>query len=239
MQGTASVPASGEWRWIYTSSKSIANDAGEWPLRVIGTVQDVTARVETEHQLRRAKAEADAASRAKSEFLASMSHEIRTPMNGIIGMTSLITETELNEEQRDFVNTIRASSEALMTIVVQHPRFFQDRVRQRWKSGAMPLRLLALCLEETLDLFAKPAAEKGLSSVILSRRRRPPGSPSDVTRLSADRHHELINNAIKFTSGRRDFDRSAPARRGAAPLGPPLPGVHDFGTPESASRPSR
>src|ERR1700744_3137169 len=78
---------------------------------------DITARVEMENNLRRAKAEADATSRAKSEFLASMSHEIRTPMNGIIGMTSLITETELSAEQRDYVSTIRTSSEALLTII--------------------------------------------------------------------------------------------------------------------------
>src|SRR5690606_16738617 len=83
----------------------------------IAVQTDITARVETEQQLRRAKLEADEASRAKSDFLASMSHEIRTPMNGVIGMTSLILETPLTGEQRDCVNTIRTSGEALLLII--------------------------------------------------------------------------------------------------------------------------
>ena len=172
----------GDWRWVYTRSKSIMNDPSGRPWRVIGTVQDVTARVETEHQLRRAKAEADAASRAKSEFLASMSHEIRTPMNGIIGMTSLLTETELSSEQRDFVSTIRASSEALLSIVNDILDF------SKIESGKMEIEkecpsALALCLEETLDLFAKTAGEKGLEIGYNIEADVPAWITGDVTRL--------------------------------------------------------
>jgi PAS domain S-box-containing protein len=91
---------------------------------------DITVRVTTENQLRRAKTEADATSRAKSEFLASMSHEIRTPMNGVIGMTSLLMETPLNVEQRDFVNTIRTSGEAFLTIINDILDFSKNRIRK-------------------------------------------------------------------------------------------------------------
>ncbi len=187
----------GDWRWIYGRSKSISTDTEGRPARIIGTVQDVTARVETEHHLRRAKAEADAASRAKSDFLASMSHEIRTPMNGIIGMTSLITETPLTVEQRDYVNTIRTSSEALLTIINDILDF------SKIESGKMEIENtpfgLALCLEETLDLFAVKAAEKNIEIGYSIARDVPPWISGDVTRLWQVITN-LVNNAVKFTS---------------------------------------
>ena len=187
----------GDWRWIYGRSKSISTDFQGRPARIIGTVQDVTARVETEHHLRRAKAEADATSRAKSEFLASMSHEIRTPMNGIIGMTSLITETPLTVEQRDYVNTIRSSSEALLTIINDILDF------SKIESGKMEIEHapfgLALCLEETLDLFAVKAAEKNIEIGYCIARDVPPWITGDVTRLWQVITN-LVNNAVKFTS---------------------------------------
>jgi len=186
----------GEWRWVYVRSKSVDLDATGRPTRIIGTVQDVTARIDTEHHLRRAKAEADAASQAKSDFLASMSHEIRTPMNGVIGMTSLLMETPLTAEQRDFVNTVRTSGEALLTIINDILDF------SKIESGKMEIERtpldLTLCLEEALDLFVVTASAKGLEIGYYIAPDVPTWILGDVTRLRQVVVN-LVNNAVKFT----------------------------------------
>ncbi|HVW19879.1 MAG TPA: ATP-binding protein [Opitutaceae bacterium] len=186
----------GEWRWVYVRSKAVDVDVTGRPTRIIGTVQDVTARVDTEAHLRRAKAEADAASQAKSDFLASMSHEIRTPMNGVIGMTSLLMETQLTAEQRDFVNTVRSSGEALLTIINDILDF------SKIESGKMELERapfdLTLCLEEALDLFVVPASAKGLEIGYYVAPDVPTWILGDVTRLRQVVVN-LVNNAVKFT----------------------------------------
>ncbi|WP_414659991.1 response regulator [Horticoccus sp. 23ND18S-11] len=162
----------------------------------IAVETDVTARVETEDQLRRAKAEADDASRAKSEFLASMSHEIRTPMNGVIGMTSLLMDTTLSAEQTDYVNTIRTSGEALLTIINDILDF------SKIESGKMELERspfeLSLCLEEALDLFALQASAKRLELGYLIAPDVPTWLIGDATRLRQVIVN-LVNNAVKFT----------------------------------------
>ncbi len=186
---------SGRKYHLHLEIQPVRNEAGQL-VNFIAIETDITARVETETQLRRTKAEADAASRAKSEFLASMTHEIRTPMNGVIGMTSLLVESPLNAEQRDFVNTIRVSSEALLTIINDILDF------SKIESGKMELEQLPLdlisCLEEALDLFAYPAAAKQLELVYHCE----PGVPAwilgDAARLRQI-FVNLVNNAVKFT----------------------------------------
>ncbi len=188
----------------------------------IAVETDITARVETELQLRRAKTEADDASRAKSDFLASMSHEIRTPMNGVIGMTSLLMETTLSHEQRDFVNTIRTSGEALLTIINDILDF------SKIESGKMELERspfeLALCIEEALDLFALQASSKGLELVYHVAADVPAWIVGDVTRLRQVLVN-LVNNAVKFTPNGSIALEVRRAVREPAPLGfdPGLP----------------
>jgi PAS domain S-box-containing protein len=186
---------SGRKYHLHLEIQPVRNETGELET-FIAIETDITTRVETENQLRLAKSEADAASRAKSEFLASMSHEIRTPMNGVIGMTSLLMETKLNADQRDCVNTIRFSGEALLTIINDILDF------SKIESGKMDLEHLpfelASCIEEALDLFALQASTKKLELVYHLHPGVPAWIVGDVTRLRQIVVN-LVNNAVKFT----------------------------------------
>lgn len=197
------------WRWIFSKPEiKILNvycrpTVTEYTKGILWVFEDITTNYLYENKLKDLNIEleektrlAEERDKAKSEFLANMSHEIRTPMNGVIGMTSLLSRTNLDESQYDYVESIRISGESLLEIINDILDF------SKIESGKLELEEhpfeLARIIEETYDLLSPKAREKDIDLLYLIEPDVPREIIGDITRIRQIVVN-LVGNAIKFT----------------------------------------
>ena len=185
----------GDKIFLLTTKVPLIGSSGE-SAGLAGIGRDITERHEVEREMQRARKGAEAASRAKSEFLANMSHEIRTPLNGIMGMTELVLDTELTPEQREYLETVKMSSDSLLTVINDILDF------SKIEAGKIDLEIadfnLRDCLEATLKTLALRSDEKGLELLCEIAPEVPDLMQGDTSRLRQILIN-LVSNAIKFT----------------------------------------
>src|SRR5205814_5482910 len=181
--------------WVDLSVSLQRDEAGE-PDYFIGIVQDISNRKRLEEELRRAKEAAEAANRAKDDFLANVSHEIRTPMNAIIGMTELVLDTPLAEGQRQGLKTVKSAADSLLGIINDLLDF------SKIEAGKLELVPADFSLREAvgdiLRALAVRAHKKGLELIYQVAQEVPDALIGDAGRLRQVLLN-LVGNAVKFT----------------------------------------
>ncbi|MBM4243024.1 MAG: response regulator [Deltaproteobacteria bacterium] len=189
------ITREGAERWVQSRGQAVWNEAGH-PIRIAGSIRDVTESKILENELRRARDTAEQASRAKSEFVANMSHELRTPMNGVIGFAHLLLDTELTPEQREFAQTIGNSADGLLRIINDILDFSKiDAHRLVLESIDVDVRSV---FESVLALVSEKAAERRLELAAFVDDAVPRTVVGDPVRFQQVVLN-LVGNAVKFT----------------------------------------
>ena len=181
--------------WVLTTKMPMKNPDGKIT-GTFGVSKDITPLKEAQEQLAHARDAALESAKVKAEFLANTSHEIRTPMNAIIGMTGLLLDTSLNEQQRDFLTTIRDSGDALLGIINDILDFSKIEAK-KLEIENLPFDLRET-VESTIDLLAERAQSKGLDLACLVFEdvwTKVVGDPGRLRQILTN----LVGNAIKFT----------------------------------------
>jgi PAS domain S-box-containing protein len=205
------IDAAGKKRWLLTTKVPLWED-GE-VAGLVGISHDISQRKQAELEQHRAREAAEAANRAKSEFLANMSHEIRTPMNGILGMTELALQTDLTSEQREYLQMVKSSADALVAVINDILDF--SRIEARKLHLDAIVFALRDGLADTLRSLAVRAQEKGIELACHVAPEVPDALVGDPLRLRQIIVN-LVGNAVKFTEDGEVVLRVEPLARSAS-----------------------